>query len=37
MYFPPGMMAVIKKRHCLPSSMRDMMILSIQFSAEKAL
>jgi hypothetical protein len=37
MPFPPGMMAVIKKRHAFTSTLRDMVIFSQQFSAEKAL
>ena len=37
MYFPPGMLAVIKKKHSLPTSLRDMAILSQQFSAQRAL
>lgn len=37
MHFPPGMMAVIKKRHPFPSGLRDMVVFSRQFSAEEAL
>jgi enoyl-CoA hydratase/carnithine racemase len=33
MLFPPGMMSVIKKRHAYASTIRDMIILSQQFSA----
>ena len=37
MPFPPGMMAVIKKRHAYASTVRDMVLYSKQFSAEMAL
>lgn len=37
MYLPPGMMAVFKKRHSLPGSFRDMVMISKQFSGEEAL
>jgi enoyl-CoA hydratase/carnithine racemase len=37
MSFPPGMMTVIKKRHAYAGTIRDMVILSKQFSAEMAL
>lgn len=37
MPFPPGMMAVIKKRHAYANTVRDMVLYSKQFSAEMAL
>lgn len=37
MPFPPGMMAVIRKRHAYVGTMRDMVLFSKQFSAEMAL
>ncbi len=37
MHFPPGMMAVIKKRHPFPSGLRDMVVFSREFSAPEAL
>jgi enoyl-CoA hydratase/carnithine racemase len=37
MYFPPGMLAVVKKKHNHHISLRDMAVLSQQFSAERAL
>jgi hypothetical protein len=37
MYFPPGMLAIIKRKHSHPNSLRDMLVLSQQFSAQRAL
>ncbi len=37
LHFPPGMMAVIRKRHAFPDVLREMVIFSKQFSAEEAL
>lgn len=37
MFFPPGMIAVIKKRHAFPHIMRDMLIFAKEFDAEEAL
>jgi hypothetical protein len=34
LHFPPGMLAVIKKRHAYPSALRDMIIFSKQFQAQ---
>ena len=36
MHFPPGMLAIIRKRHPNPQVLRDMIIFSKEFQAEEA-
>ena len=34
MFFPPGMMAVVKKKHMYPHVARDMILFSKEYQAE---
>jgi Delta3-Delta2-enoyl-CoA isomerase len=37
MFFPPGMLSIVRKRHPYPSVLRDMVVFAKEFSPEEAL